>query len=90
MDRFLIFFNCNIILKGENHPCLIYGLRGVIDLEIEITGPCKDLHSGFDGGPVNEPFHELIYILSHIVDGNGRVLINGKKKFFLIEFHRIL
>lgn len=31
---------------GENRPCLIYGLRGVIDVEIEITGPLKDLHTG--------------------------------------------
>ena len=59
----------------EKRPCLIYGLRGVIDLTIECTGPQQDLHSGVEGGAVYEPFHELVHVLSQLVDGYGNVKI---------------
>ena len=36
-------------------PCITYGMRGVIDLEMWVSGPRKDLHSGVDGGAVHEP-----------------------------------
>jgi acetylornithine deacetylase/succinyl-diaminopimelate desuccinylase-like protein len=36
----------NTFWIGDSRPCLIYGLRGVIELEIEVSGPSKDLHTG--------------------------------------------
>ena len=62
---------------GETKPCLIYGLRGIIDLEIEISGPGRDLHNGTEGGVVFEPYHELLHVLASVVDGDGRVLVPG-------------
>ncbi len=40
-------------------PCITYGMRGVVDLEVWISGPLKDLHSGIDGGAVHEPMVDL-------------------------------
>lgn len=64
-----------------DHPSLTYGLRGVLELEIEISGPEKDLHSGVDGGVSHEPFHQMVHLLNDIVDGSGNVRIPGTFEF---------
>ncbi|MBU6400213.1 MAG: M20/M25/M40 family metallo-hydrolase, partial [Verrucomicrobia bacterium] len=37
------------------HPALTYGLRGIVALEVKLTGPARDLHSGIYGGTVDNP-----------------------------------
>eukprot|EP01119_Soliformovum_irregulare_P011435 TRINITY_DN2859_c0_g1_i1.p1 TRINITY_DN2859_c0_g1~~TRINITY_DN2859_c0_g1_i1.p1 ORF type:complete len:1228 (-),score=417.22 TRINITY_DN2859_c0_g1_i1:56-3739(-) len=63
----------------NSRPCLVYGLRGVIELQVEVSLGVEstDLHSGLDGGAVHEPFHEISYLLSQLVDGKGEVRIPG-------------
>lgn len=53
------------------------GLRGVVDLEIEVTGPKRDLHSGFDGDCIDQPLADLIYLTSQFFDKEGKILIPG-------------
>jgi len=58
-------------------PTLSYGLRGVTALEIKITGPKMDLHSGVFGGAVANPITALAQLLATLHDREGRVAIAG-------------
>lgn len=61
--------------KGQ--PTLTYGLRGLCYMEVEVTGPSKDLHSGSFGGAIANPVNELAEIISNLHDKNGRITIPG-------------
>ncbi len=58
-------------------PTLSYGLRGVTALEIKVTGPKMDLHSGVFGGAVANPITALAQLLATLHDRDGRVAIAG-------------
>ncbi len=58
-------------------PTLSYGLRGVTALEIKVTGPKMDLHSGIFGGAVANPITALAQLLATLHDREGRVAIAG-------------
>jgi acetylornithine deacetylase/succinyl-diaminopimelate desuccinylase-like protein len=58
-------------------PTLSYGLRGVTAMEIKITGPKMDLHSGVFGGAVANPITALTQLLATLHDGDGGVAIAG-------------
>src|SRR6266478_3053959 len=58
-------------------PTLSYGLRGVTALEIKVTGPRMDLHSGVFGGAVANPITALAQLLATLHDREGRVAIAG-------------
>jgi acetylornithine deacetylase/succinyl-diaminopimelate desuccinylase-like protein len=58
-------------------PTLSYGLRGVTALEIKVTGPKMDLHSGVFGGAVQNPITALAQLLATLHDREGRVAIAG-------------
>ncbi|MBK7105892.1 MAG: dipeptidase [Ignavibacteriae bacterium] len=62
-------------LYAEGIPTINYGLRGLSYMEVEITGPNKDLHSGSFGGSVANPINELAKIISQLHDKNGKVTI---------------
>ncbi|GAM82342.1 hypothetical protein ANO11243_003210 [Dothideomycetidae sp. 11243] len=62
---------------GTEKPCLTYGLRGCSYYSIEISGPGQDLHSGVFGGTAQEPMTDLVRVMSSLVDGNGKILIDG-------------
>ena len=64
-----------MIEKGV--PTLSYGLRGVTALEIKVTGPKMDLHSGIFGGAVQNPVTALAQLLATLHDREGRVAIAG-------------
>jgi acetylornithine deacetylase/succinyl-diaminopimelate desuccinylase-like protein len=64
-----------MIEKGV--PTLSYGLRGVTALEIKLTGPKMDLHSGIFGGAVQNPITALAQLLATLHDREGRVTIDG-------------
>ncbi len=64
-------------LWDEGVPTITYGLRGISYMEIELTGPNRDLHSGTYGGAVPNPVNILADVLSKLKDKNGRITISG-------------
>ena len=58
-------------------PTMSYGLRGVTALEVKVTGPKMDLHSGVFGGAVANPITALARLLATLHDRDGRVAIAG-------------
>jgi acetylornithine deacetylase/succinyl-diaminopimelate desuccinylase-like protein len=64
-------------MLGIEHPSIVYGLRGITYLEIEVRGPAHDLHSGMYGGIVHNPAQALVEILAAMHDKEGRVTVPG-------------
>lgn len=58
-------------------PSITCGLRGLAYMEVEVTGPDKDLHSGLFGGAVANPANVLARLVAGLVDANGHVTIPG-------------
>jgi acetylornithine deacetylase/succinyl-diaminopimelate desuccinylase-like protein len=58
-------------------PSMCVGMRGVVDAQIDLHGPERDLHSGSFGGGVPNPLHVLADLLSGLHDGDGRVTVPG-------------
>ena len=58
-------------------PSICVSLRGLSYMEVEVTGPNRDLHSGVYGGAVANPINVLSNIISKLVDENGRITIPG-------------
>ncbi len=58
-------------------PSICYGLRGLAYMQIDLTGPSRDLHSGSYGGSVLNPIQALAEIIAHLHDKNGRVTVKG-------------
>jgi len=59
------------------HPSLETGLRGLSYLEVEVTGPNRDLHSGVYGGAVANPATILAKMIASLHDGNNHITIPG-------------
>ena len=65
-------------MHGRGQPSICIGLRGMIDLEVEVAGPSLDLHSGEFGGAVLNPVEALARILASLRDPvTGRVTVPG-------------
>ena len=62
---------------GEDQPSITYGLRGLAYMEIEVTGPNRDLHSGVFGGAVENPANILCQIIAKLKDENGKIRVPG-------------
>lgn len=58
-------------------PSITFGLRGLAYMEVECTGPDRDLHSGGFGGAVANPAEILARIIASIKDENGHIRIPG-------------
>jgi acetylornithine deacetylase/succinyl-diaminopimelate desuccinylase-like protein len=58
-------------------PAITYGLRGLVYMEVILTGPSHDLHSGLYGGAVPNPANVLCEVLGSLHDADGRVTIPG-------------
>ncbi|HKH46986.1 MAG TPA: dipeptidase [Thermoanaerobaculia bacterium] len=65
-------------LYAPGQPSLIYGLKGLSYMEIKVTGPNRDLHSGTFGGAVTNPLNALCQIIARLRDEKtGKILIPG-------------
>jgi len=60
-----------------DHPSITVGLRGLSYMEVEVTGPNRDLHSGVYGGAVANPINILSKMIASMHDDKGRVTIPG-------------
>jgi acetylornithine deacetylase/succinyl-diaminopimelate desuccinylase-like protein len=64
-------------MYGKEMPAIGYGLRGLCYMQIEVTGPNRDLHSGSYGGAVDNPINALAQIITKLKDDKGKILIDG-------------
>jgi acetylornithine deacetylase/succinyl-diaminopimelate desuccinylase-like protein len=58
-------------------PSITVGLRGLAYMEVEVTGPNKDLHSGVYGGAVGNPVNILCEMIASMQDENHHITIDG-------------
>jgi len=58
-------------------PSITVGLRGLTYLQIEVTGPNRDLHSGIFGGAVANPLNVLCKMIASLQDEEGRITVPG-------------
>jgi len=72
---------CDIILISDTGmiskelPSIQTGLRGLSYVEVEVTGPNRDLHSGVYGGAVANPINVLSKMIASLHDDQGRITI---------------
>lgn len=62
---------------GEDQPSITYGLRGLAYMEVHVTGPNRDLHSGIYGGAVENPANILCEMIAKMKDDDGVIQIDG-------------
>src|SRR5688572_15667977 len=60
-----------------DHPSIETGLRGLAYMEVEVTGPNRDLHSGVYGGAVHNPINILAKMIASMHDENNHITIPG-------------
>lgn len=75
--------SCDMVLISdtamfaEDQPSITYGLRGLAYMEVHVTGPNRDLHSGVFGGAVDNPANILADIISKLKDEDGVIQVDG-------------
>ena len=74
---------CDVVLISDTSmlsldtPSLDVGLRGLSYIEVAVTGPDRDLHSGVYGGAVGNPITTLATMIASLHDNQGRITIPG-------------
>jgi acetylornithine deacetylase/succinyl-diaminopimelate desuccinylase-like protein len=64
-------------MLSNNDPSITTGLRGLSYVEVEVTGPNRDLHSGLYGGCVANPINTLAKMIASLHDENNKITIPG-------------
>ncbi len=62
---------------SEEVPSINCGMRGLSYVEVKVTGPNKDLHSGHYGGAVANPINVLCDMISSLIDKEGHITVKG-------------
>jgi acetylornithine deacetylase/succinyl-diaminopimelate desuccinylase-like protein len=70
-----VISDTSILTKDQ--PSIVYSLRGITYMELEVTGPASDLHSGSYGGAVHNPVQAITEILGGLHNPDGSVNIPG-------------
>src|SRR6187402_3323555 len=60
-----------------NHPAITVGLRGLVYMQIDVTGSKLDLHSGSFGGNVQNPANALATIIARLKNDDGTIAVPG-------------
>lgn len=64
-------------MLGPEYPTIFYGLRGMYQGRLRVSGPATDLHSGGYGGVVHNPIHALSKLIAGLHGEDGRVTMPG-------------
>ena len=64
-------------MLANDIPSITTGLRGMSYVEVEVTGPNRDLHSGLYGGAVANPINILTKMIASLHDENNQITIPG-------------
>jgi acetylornithine deacetylase/succinyl-diaminopimelate desuccinylase-like protein len=64
-------------ILAPDQPTIVYALRGIAYVEVEVTGPAHDLHSGSYGGAVLNPINALCAMIASLHDGQQRITMPG-------------
>lgn len=72
----IILISDTSMLSMEN-PSITTGLKGLSYIEVEVTGPNRDLHSGVYGGAVGNPINILCEMIASLKDENNHITIPG-------------
>jgi len=64
-------------MVANDVPSITTGVRGLSYLEVTVTGPNRDLHSGMYGGAVVNPINALCQMIATLHDDHGRVAVPG-------------
>jgi acetylornithine deacetylase/succinyl-diaminopimelate desuccinylase-like protein len=62
---------------GERTPTVCTGMRGMVELQVDLTGPAQDIHSGSFGGAVPNPATEAARLVAGLHDADRRVAVPG-------------
>lgn len=82
-DLYKEMLKADIILVSDTSmiapdtPSITSGLRGLSYMEVEVTGPNRDLHSGLFGGAVANPANILAKLIASLTDEDNRITIPG-------------
>jgi acetylornithine deacetylase/succinyl-diaminopimelate desuccinylase-like protein len=74
---------CDVVVVSDSSmvapgcPTFTYGLRGLAAIEVTVTGPDRDLHSGIFGGAVENPATVLARLVAGLHDKNLKVALDG-------------
>ncbi|MEX1001556.1 MAG: dipeptidase [Crocinitomicaceae bacterium] len=64
-------------IMSKETPTITTGLRGLSYVEVEVTGPNRDLHSGLYGGAVANPINILSKMIAALIDDEGKIAVPG-------------
>ncbi|MEN1970446.1 dipeptidase [Lentibacillus sp. N15] len=64
-------------MVAKNQPTILYGLKGFTGIEITVTGPDHDLHSGMYGGAVRNPIMALSHLLASMKNADEVITVDG-------------
>jgi acetylornithine deacetylase/succinyl-diaminopimelate desuccinylase-like protein len=64
-------------MLGRGRPAVTVGLRGLLNVNLDMRGPSGDLHAGTFGGAIHNPLQALSELLAGLHDQTGRVAVRG-------------
>lgn len=82
LDRYADALRARVAVVSDtelagNRPSLVYGLRGALPFELEVSGAPQELHSGRFGGAVLDPLQHLCGLVARMHDARGAIAIPG-------------
>jgi acetylornithine deacetylase/succinyl-diaminopimelate desuccinylase-like protein len=76
-------FACDFVVSAdggqwaEDQPAIALAFKGLCGLQIDVTGPSHDVHSGGYGGAIQNPIHALVQLIASMRGTDGRILVEG-------------
>jgi acetylornithine deacetylase/succinyl-diaminopimelate desuccinylase-like protein len=76
-------FACDFVVSAdggqwaEDQPAIALAFKGLCGMQIDVTGPSHDVHSGGYGGAIQNPIHALVQLIASMRGEDGRILVEG-------------